>query len=285
LPDNIMKLKQKIVVWAGFAAAMLVTPLAQAGYENYGGGAAAASDSNFTLLSSAWLANGGTRPSGAAQPGSANWSVMGAGLVDASGFDAHSGAATSLLSSLYSGGMDPITAVGMALDTWAAVSGFTNLGLVADGGGNLGAAGAAGGTGHIRVGAIFIDGPSGSNVLAHAYQPGNEAFFGAGGNIAGDMHFDDANVWSDGGGAGTIDFYTVALHELGHALGLGHSTVSGSVMEAFYGGQRRNLTADDIAGIQAIYGPVPEPSTYVLMFAGLLGVAGVARRRAAAAQA
>jgi hypothetical protein len=51
-------------------------------------------------------------------------------------------------------------------------------------------------------------------------------------------------------------------------------------MEAFYGGARRTLTADDIAGIQAIYGPVPEPATYGLMLLGLAGVAGVARRRA-----
>ncbi len=276
-----MKIKHKMALLAGVVATLMVSPVAHAGYDNFAGHDD--HDDNYTLLSTAWTANGGTRPTGPILPGSANWSVMGAGLVDVSGFDAHTGAATSLLSALYAGGMDPITAIGLALDSWAAVSGFSNLGLVADGGGGLGAAGTAGGTGHIRVGAIFIDGGTGGNVLAHAYQPGNEEFFGAGGSIAGDMHFDDSNFWSDGGGSGTIDFYTVALHELGHALGLGHSTVSGSVMEAFYGGARRTLTADDIAGIQAIYGPVPEPGTYALMLLGLAGVAGMARRRLAGA--
>ena len=94
------------------------------------------------------------------------------------------------------------------------------------------------------------------------------------------MHFDDSNVLSDGGGAGTIDFYTVVLHELGHALGLGHSTVAGSVLEAFYGGARRTLTADDIAGNRSIYGPVPEPATSVLMLLGAMVVVGAVRQRA-----
>ena len=54
-----------------------------------------------------------------------------------------------------------------------------------------------------------------------------------------------------------IDFLSVALHEVGHALGLDHSTVRGSVMYPTYDGCINNppsLTADDIAGIRAIYG-------------------------------
>ena len=53
---------------------------------------------------------------------------------------------------------------------------------------------------------------------------------------------------------GAFDLTTVAIHEFGHALGLNHSPVVGSVMEAFYGGPRRVLHADDIAGITSIYG-------------------------------
>lgn len=260
------------------ASAVLCAPSAFAGYTNYGG---ASTGSDFTVLPTKWTLGGGTAATGGAPaPGSASWSVMASGLLDVSGFDAHGGAMTTALTSLYAGGVSETTVIGQALSAWAAVSGFINLGQVVDGGGGLGAAGAAGGAGHIRVGGIFIDGNVGSNVLAHAYQPGNEAFFGAGGNIAGDVHFDDANLWSDGGTGGTIDFYTVALHELGHALGLGHSTVAGSVMEAFYGGPRRTLTADDIAGIQSIYGPIPEPTTSLLMLFGALGLVGVVRQRA-----
>jgi hypothetical protein len=262
---------------AATAAAALCAPSAFASYANYGG----LETISFSTLSTAWGMNGSTRlMTSSPAPGSASFSVMGAGLAG-NGPDPHGGNLTSVLANLYAGGVDEATTLGLALSKWAAVSGFINLGQVADGGGAIGATGAAGGRGDIRVGAIFIDGNVGGNVLAHAYQPCNESFCNA--SYGGDMHFDNTNVWSDGGGAGTIDFYTVALHEFGHALGLGHSNVVGSVMEAFYGGQRRNLSADDIAGIQAIYGmaavPVPEPGTHVLMVLGALGVWGAARKR------
>jgi hypothetical protein len=42
--------------------------------------------------------------------------------------------------------------------------------------------------------------------------------------------------------------------EIGHLLGLDHSNVAGSVMFPSYGGQRRALTPDDLAGIQSLYG-------------------------------
>jgi len=43
------------------------------------------------------------------------------------------------------------------------------------------------------------------------------------------------------------------LHELGHALGLGHSTVAGSTMAPSYGGTDRILHRDDKAAISALY--------------------------------
>lgn len=240
----------------------------------------------YSLLGYKWDVGVGTAEVNAGNlgtAGGATWSVMAAGLAADGDHDPHSGHTTTSLSSLYAGGtLSEIEAIEAAIDTWAAVCNFTNLGMVADGGGAIGAPGAAGGVGDMRFGAIYIDGSSGANVLAHAYAPGTEALWGTHGGRGGDVHFDDSNSWSDGGGAGTFDFYTVALHEIGHALGLGHSTVSGSVMEAVYAGPRRTLHADDIAGIQEIYGaaPVPEPATLVLAGAALL--AGARRRKRSA---
>ena len=97
-----------------------------------------------------------------------------------------------------------------------------------------------------------FDGANG--VLAHAYFPPVPP--GTPTPIQGDTHFDEAENWTVTvpPEPGRFDLTTVAIHEFGHALGLNHSPVAGSVMEAFYGGPRRVLHADDIAGISSIYG-------------------------------
>ena len=87
-----------------------------------------------------------------------------------------------------------------------------------------------------------FDGASG--ILAHCFYPPPN-----GGDIAGDAHFDEAETWSVNTPPSGIDLATVALHELGHGLGLAHSNVSSAVMYAYYGGPRRELTDDDIQGI------------------------------------
>ncbi|HEX2295965.1 MAG TPA: matrixin family metalloprotease [Actinomycetota bacterium] len=92
-----------------------------------------------------------------------------------------------------------------------------------------------------------FDGAGG--VLAHCYYPPP-----GGGTRAGDCHFDDAETWTINTPPTGIDLPTVALHELGHGLGLAHSNEPSAVMYAYYGGPRRELTQDDIAGIQSIYG-------------------------------
>jgi peptidoglycan hydrolase-like protein with peptidoglycan-binding domain len=100
-----------------------------------------------------------------------------------------------------------------------------------------------------------FDGTSG--VLAHAFFPPVPP--NAPTPIQGDTHFDEAETWTVTvpPGAGQFDLTTVAIHEFGHALGLNHSSVPGSVMEPFYTGPRRVLHGDDIAGISSIYGGYP----------------------------
>lgn len=101
-----------------------------------------------------------------------------------------------------------------------------------------------------------FDGPSG--VLAHAFYPPPNGV-----SAAGDMHFDDGDVWSDNFPVSGIDLVTVATHEIGHALGLAHAenaqcpnaaTGESSIMCPFYTGAQRFLAQDDIAAIQSIYG-------------------------------
>src|SRR5262249_46163488 len=47
--------------------------------------------------------------------------------------------------------------------------------------------------------------------------------------------------------------FTVALHELGHTLGMNHSLVPGAIMYSYYMGTKAGLGADDVAGIRSIY--------------------------------
>jgi peptidoglycan hydrolase-like protein with peptidoglycan-binding domain len=106
-----------------------------------------------------------------------------------------------------------------------------------------------------QVGTAFdpaFDGPGG--VLAHAFYPSVPPAPVT--PIMGDAHFDEAETWTVNvpPGAGTVDLVTVAAHEFGHSLGLGHSDVTGALMAPFYGGPQRFLHNDDIAGIRSLYG-------------------------------
>ncbi|GIV36398.1 MAG: hypothetical protein KatS3mg032_0777 [Cyclobacteriaceae bacterium] len=100
-----------------------------------------------------------------------------------------------------------------------------------------------------------FDGEGG--VLAHTLGgPPPNSF----GDQAGDIHFDESETWTLDNRPNNeqpIDLVTVAAHEIGHALGLDHTTVSGSLMLSNYTGSHRFLGSDDIAGIRSLYG-VPQ---------------------------
>ena len=71
------------------------------------------------------------------------------------------------------------------------------------------------------------------------------------------IHFDDSeHNWVIGASPGSFDIETVALHEIGHIIGLAHSNVTGSVMFPSISSNTTNraLTQDDISGAQNLYG-------------------------------
>jgi hypothetical protein len=95
-----------------------------------------------------------------------------------------------------------------------------------------------------------FDGPG--DVLAHASFPNpydNDQVI---------LHFDDEERWVDSE-TRNVDLLTVAAHEIGHTLGLAHSSDPDALMFAAYSGPQRFLSEDDIAGVQALYGARSDP--------------------------
>ncbi|KAL6981700.1 hypothetical protein U1Q18_023325 [Sarracenia purpurea var. burkii] len=89
-------------------------------------------------------------------------------------------------------------------------------------------------------------------ILAHSFSPESGRF-----------HLDAAEKWAVDFGAETssvaVDLESVATHEIGHILGLAHTSVKEAIMYPSLKPRQRkvSLKLDDVKGIQALYGSNP----------------------------
>jgi hypothetical protein len=139
--------------------------------------------------------------------------------------------------------------IARALNDWAGLSDI-HLVQVSDSGDPWNTPGSAQNDprfGDIRFAGYEFSDP---NTLAYTYYPDNAS------TGAGDVTFNTAQSFAIGA---DYDLFTVALHETGHALGLGHAQDPNQVMYATYHGIVSGPQGGDTVGIQSLYGP-PAPS-------------------------
>jgi hypothetical protein len=165
-------------------------------------------------------------------------------------------------------------AVRRAFETWAVAVNIQFI-QVADQGGDFGTVTYP----DIRIGA-FSFGPGDFSGGAGFGPPGDDLHYPDA--LSGDIALNDQNHFNiDPGNEGDAlqtgpgglylnDIEGLVLHEIGHTLGLGHSTVPAAVMCGYFSAQfdgsdcdythvRRVLHADDLNAVANVYGPAPPP--------------------------
>jgi hypothetical protein len=138
------------------------------------------------------------------------------------------------------------------------------------------------GTADIRIG--YTESLDGN--IAHTHVPYEREGYTATG-LAGDIHLWNDPVWGRAiENALAVDFFSVMLHETGHALGLLHifgvpAVMSGNALRLEPVPQQADLLPADIEALQRLYGrgagavrpldglPTPEPASLALLLAAL----------------
>ena len=201
--------------------------------------------------------------------------------------------------------------IAQAFTAWSSVANITFIKVSDDGTPFNAAYNGAQAIGNIRIGAFAFQAGDFTGAVGYAAPPNG------GRTLEGDIIFNVNNRFGIApGNEGALyelypqsngfyylnDFSGLLTHEIGHTIGLDHSTVPTAMMCGFVNGGfdgsscayndpdgdfkapiNRIPDADDIAGVQYLYGtaPVPEPSTWAFFLAGL-GLFCLVRRRNAA---
>src|SRR5262249_343099 len=121
-----------------------------------------------------------------------------------------------------------------AAQVWAQVTNL-NFAIVSDNGGSIWCGSHQPGDpwmGGIRSGGHSV----GTSPLASAYLPPPVNNY----SIAGDIQFNTGQAFNIGS---TYDLFTVAAHEIGHALGLLHSTTATAIMYGSYNTRKTGLAS------------------------------------------